>query len=711
MRYRGAFRVNVVAVVAACGFAAALSLPIAAAAAGPAAASTPAATAAWGHAESVPGLAALNTYGGGLTGVNSISCSAPGDCTAGGEYSTGSSETNGWIQQAFVVTESNGTWGKAQEVPGTGGLNQGDWATVTSVSCASPGNCAAGGYYAASTSFESGPATVAFVASQVNGTWKQAQAVPGSAALGAYGAVNAVSCYAAGDCAAGGSTDGGAFVATEASGTWKTAITVPGTDTLSPEYGDATVTALSCAPAGNCALGGDYTDNSDDNQAYVADETGGTWKTAKAVPGLISLNTGDAATVTAISCTAAGACTAGGQYTTDATSPVGGETVTEAYVANEAGGTWGSAVEVPGTGKLNVGDQAEVTSVSCASPGACVAGGYYAYSDDGGVAPISEGFLAIESGGAWASATPATGGDASQVLSVSCPAVGDCAAGGYIFTSSTAHYDVPFVSSETGGAWAKPQVLTLSPGGFPDFSGADDHVSAISCAAPGNCAAGGPYLDDSDGGNAFLANETASAPKTPTTTTLSLSVPKVSYGHEQSENLSVAVTATPAAAVSGQVTIKAGSKAVCTVTLPSKAGSCKLSARKFGAGSVKLTAAFAGNASFAASTSAVHTLTVAKASSTTRLSLSASKITYGHEQSERLTATVSPQFSGTPGGKVTVKSGSKTVCTITLSSGKGSCKLSAKKLKAGTYHLSASYPGGTDFAKSASATRKLTVRK
>jgi hypothetical protein len=210
-----------------------------------------AATAAWGHAETVPGLAALNTYGGGLTGVSAISCSAPGDCTAGGEYSTGSSAENGWIQQAFLVTESNGVWGKAAEVPGTGTLNKGDWAKVTSVSCASPGNCAAGGYYASSTSFESGPVTVGFVASQVNGTWGQGEAVPGSTSLGANGVVNAVSCYSAGHCAAGGSTDSGAFVASEASGTWKTAITVPGTDTLSPEFGDATVAALSCAPAGS----------------------------------------------------------------------------------------------------------------------------------------------------------------------------------------------------------------------------------------------------------------------------------------------------------------------------------------------------------------------------------------------------------------------------------------------------------------------------
>ena len=52
------------------------------------------------------------------------------------------------------------------------------------------------------------------------------------------------------------------------------------------------------------------------------------------------------------------------------------------------------------------------------------------------------------------------------------------------------------------------------------------------------------------------------------------------------------------------------------------------------------------------------------------LTLSAAKVTYGHERSERLTVKVTGQYAGTPGGKVTVKSGKTTVCTITLTAGK-----------------------------------------
>ena len=40
-------------------------------------------------------------------------------------------------------------------------------------------------------------------------------------------------------------------------------------------------------------------------------------------------------------------------------------------------GTWGTAKEVPGTARLNIGQNAAVLSVSCATPGNCSAGGYY----------------------------------------------------------------------------------------------------------------------------------------------------------------------------------------------------------------------------------------------------------------------------------------------------------------------------------------------
>src|SRR5690242_20710425 len=127
----------------------------------------------WGTAREMPGTAALDQ---GLPAeALSVSCASAGNCSAGGTYVDGSA-----LQQAFVASEVNGTWHTAIEVPGLGSLNEGGAAQVSSVSCASAGNCAAGGTYADGSV---SALQQAFVASEVNGTWHTAIEVPGTAAL------------------------------------------------------------------------------------------------------------------------------------------------------------------------------------------------------------------------------------------------------------------------------------------------------------------------------------------------------------------------------------------------------------------------------------------------------------------------------------------------------------------------------------------------
>ena len=86
-------------------------------------------------------------------------------------------------------------------------------------------------------------------------------------------------------------------------------------------------------------------------------------------------------------------------------------------------------------------------------------------------------------------------------------------------------------------------------------------------------------------------------------------------------------------------------------------------------------------------------------------------MTYGHEHAERITVTVTTEHRGIPAGKVTIKNRKSTVCTITLARGKGSCKLTARQFRAGTYTLVATYSGSTKFTSSASTKKKLTVAR
>jgi hypothetical protein len=264
----------------------------------------------WGKATSVPGLQALNT--GQNAKVMSLSCTSTGYCAAGGFYSNG---RGGGLSQLFVVSERNGRWGKAIEIPGLGTLNKGGDAEDVTVSCGSAGNCAAGGYYSTR-----GQRFHGFVATERNGRWGKATEVPGLGALSTAGdsGVGSLSCVSAGNCTASGSytpsrhhTQG--FVVTERAGRWSKAAEVPGLQALSKGL-SAVVFSLSCGRAGNCAAGGEYNDKAGSAQGFVVSERNGRWGKAMAVPGLASLNTGQDAEIDAVSCSPAGNCAAGGSY-------------------------------------------------------------------------------------------------------------------------------------------------------------------------------------------------------------------------------------------------------------------------------------------------------------------------------------------------------------------------------------------------------------
>jgi hypothetical protein len=372
----------------------------------------------WGKATSIPGLGSLDL--GHQADAATISCAAPGDCSAGGQYTDSRGD-----YQAFVATESGGVWRKAIEVPGTASLNVSGAADLESVSCAKPGDCSAGGQYGVPG--DQGDSE-AFVVTETNGVWGTAIEVPGSARLngGRQAGVSSVSCAAPGDCSAGGQyTDkhgnGQAFVVTEAHGVWGNAIEVPGSAELNrggraeivsvscamPGYcdaggyttpatgpGDAIVVtqsngswgkavvlsgkgastdAVSCSRPGYCGAGGSITGSRGKTQAFVATQWRGRWQRAIEVPGTASLNAGGVAEILVMSCTAPGRCSAGGYYTGKGGRPFN----TQAFVVSE-NDRWGTAIEVPGTARLNTGADAAVDAISCASPEHCGAGGDYA---------------------------------------------------------------------------------------------------------------------------------------------------------------------------------------------------------------------------------------------------------------------------------------------------------------------------------------------
>ncbi len=127
-----------------------------------------------------PGTRSLNS--GGFAEVSSVSCPTAQNCGAGGRYFV---KSRGFL--AFVVSRRLSDWSTAREVPGLSALNNPADAQTVSVSCPAAGYCGAGGYYRLG----------AFVVSRSNGLWGKMRAVTGDALIASVSCPSAGNCAAA----------------------------------------------------------------------------------------------------------------------------------------------------------------------------------------------------------------------------------------------------------------------------------------------------------------------------------------------------------------------------------------------------------------------------------------------------------------------------------------------------------------------------------
>lgn len=122
-----------------------------------------------------------------------------------------------------------------------------------------------------------------------------------------------------------------------------------------------------------------------------------------------------------------------------------------------------------------------LNAVDCSSPGNCVAVG----SQDG------SGAIDVETAGKWRAVglSSRTGAGSSTLTAVSCPARGSCVAVGTDGSQGV-------IEMQVGGKWKG--VLATGPGGL--FSGDyQGELSSVSCPAVGSCAAVGQAIHDSMG--------------------------------------------------------------------------------------------------------------------------------------------------------------------------------------------------------------------
>ncbi|MBI2828240.1 MAG: Ig-like domain repeat protein, partial [Acidobacteria bacterium] len=259
--------------------------------------------------------------------------------------------------------------------------------------------------------------------------------------------------------------------------------------------------------------------------------------------------------------------------------------------------------------------------------------------------------------------------------------------------------------SRAGGAVTDGSV-TFSEGSTvlagPLTLGATGEVSV----ALGTLAAGDHVITVTySGAVAFKTSQgatTQTVNKAATTTALGSSTDPSAFGESVTFTASVSSSAgTP----TGPVTFKDGTTTLGTGTL-NGSGQATFTTTGLSVGTRSITAEYAGDGNFTASTSNVLEQQVNQAPTTTTLSSSSRPSVFG--QAVTFTAAVSSS-AGTPAGTVTFKDGVHSLGSVVLNAS-GEATFTAQ-LSAGSHSLVAEYGGATDYATSTSNTLSQAVGK
>jgi hypothetical protein len=248
-----------------------------------------------------------NAAPNGEVELTSVSCASAGNCTAVGQYADSS-----FHGQGLLLSESSGTWSTGVEATLPAGAVSGPGVELSSVSCASAGNCTAVGIYAAGSVNPQG-----LLVTESAGRWSTGvqATLPAGAETSSQLFLEQVSCGSAGNCTAVGEHHEfpNAFLLNESSGTWATGVQPTAADAAPGTVG---LSSVSCATAGNCAAVGSYFDSASRSpQGLLLSETSGTWDAGAEATLPAGAGSSPDVDLASVSCASAGNCAAVGTYT------------------------------------------------------------------------------------------------------------------------------------------------------------------------------------------------------------------------------------------------------------------------------------------------------------------------------------------------------------------------------------------------------------
>jgi hypothetical protein len=415
----------------------------------------------WGTG--IEALLPANAASNPRVSLRSVSCASPGSCAAIGEYTDSSDD-----RQGLLLSEAAGVWGLVELESGVG---------PRAVSCPSTGDCTA--------------VAGDKVLSETGGVWGSAATVALPANAASIGDLDYVSCSSAGNCTAAGGYKASSghyegLLVTETEGTWGTGVEADRPANADPETG-AYIEGLSCASPGDCTAVGEYYDSAiDEPEIFLLIETNGAWGTAMQARPPTNAEPDTNMIVSGVSCGSVGNCAVVGEYF-DTSGDLQG------FMLSETAGAWGTGVaaRTPANGANGGASQVFLDKVQCASAGNCTAVGSYIDSSENG-----EGLLLTETSGVWGTGVeaplPAGARSGPRLIggSLSCPSAGNCSYAGDYFDSTLQGEGL--LLTESRGTWG-PALQAALPANAA--TGPEVFLYSVSCASPGTCTAAGVYTD------------------------------------------------------------------------------------------------------------------------------------------------------------------------------------------------------------------------
>jgi hypothetical protein len=617
--------------------------------------------------------------------VSSVACTNPSSCVIVGAY-----QDFGGDLQALLMNWSSGRLSASE---GSFPKNAGPSPDPNlSVACGAPGSCAAVGNYQGATAGNYYPVIFTYAGRK----WTGVEA-PEPSGIGSSQSVNSgptsVSCATATSCAAVGSYVDSAghsqgLLLTLVGTTW-TALEAPLPADASSGAANPVLDSVACGAAGSCFAVGSYDTSTGYEEPLLLVLSAGSWNAETgALPLEHALD--PQANIASISCPVAGSCTAVGQYRDQSGNLAG-------LIATLAGGSW-TALPAPVPANASGAGNPALRKVSCASASFCAVTGTYASTSTNEAGLVLTGAAAKWSASTAPLPANARANGLTNLTDVACGASGTCAAAGSYETSPQTYAGL--LLKFGGGIWSAAEA-SLPSGASSLFNSSDE---AVACPPPGSCVAAGDYSQTNAYGEGVVQF-------TPIPTHLSLRTSPANPVTGES----VVITATASSAsgspagtarfFSNKALIPGCAAAVLTGASPDTA-TCKTT---FVAGNYTLGSSYGGDVQYLSSSSPGIALHVGAAPTKTSLVLSVSTVTYGKEQVEQLTVTVSSHFTGIPAGNVVIKAGTSVLCHPALTHGQAKCALAPKQLPVGSHTVAATYSGSTSFKASASAIETLRV--